>query len=941
MSQTPRPSPGRRPVSPTEVFLGPEAARGGPFALLGLPPRALDDVVILDARDRRMRQIDQHPLAETPEADEVRLSLYAAAAQLLNPSVRARLAESWGARASASAAGVPVPTPTRPAGLSTSERLLEHDAILALAMFGGWNKRSLRRIASIAHARGLGSREVAQTLRRIGHRRRPRARSMALPAAGAIVRTPPPSFGAKPEPGTPLDEQIDPAQRLLKLAIIVSVVAVVTLVSLVIGVVGLMNLAESGQAPTVATAPEGSNNDAATVSSRPVTSAPRPTSRPRTLPEPDALGDPELIVREFDASTRALELTPFEATRRFSDAVRLFASTWVSFDAQQRGRAMSALERFLESAASAPDASRLAIDAVGAGLAPLSGAGKMAPAPDDVWPAVWSAGALARVRSTPLLNAAERAQADRLLRTGAPDLASGASDFVPGGVAGARLVRDRLVHAPQDEAAWIRWLEAVDALAADDETVRTILITEALDDLLASPVGQVDPRTPAIERATLALSWRRDSGARRWLLRTLDRPGALSGALSRLIAALASRSAAPGIDATVSLSPNADMSERRALRTRLERAWRVDQQAELDSLSGDMRKAMQALFRERTLTSDARGQFLLAVRLALLNSAASLAHDGVFDEAAHSIERSASLESQRSGRQSNAAPLAARSNSDGSWAIRYDEAGSDADKRIALLDALSNREDDDIGPVDAAMLVDAAIRSAPRTVQDRARETLRSFLRAPAVLSSLLERLAEMPRSDDMVEIIELATTTPISHDRRDGVWRTEARQALVSTLIDTLASGSAWGSMDDQLIDLADAYQLLVSPVAASSGPATAPTPQDSARLLRLRWRREAERAGPAGLAGLTPDIIERRRTARLELATSPIQEFLAEQLAACETLALLTSSERAGVGADVSGVLKALDDAQGRSGHIAEQIAACEEAMARLWLIREGVGP
>ncbi len=942
--------PGQRGPSPTEAFLGVDAARGGPFALLGLEPSAADDAAILDARDRRMRQIDEHPLAETPEADEVRLSLYASAAQLLNPSVRARLAESWGVPGSRPAPR-PVPDPradsaptrgvgtgadaVRPGGPSTRERLLEHDAILALAMFGGWNKRSLRRIASIAHARGMGSGEVASTLRRIGHRRRPHQRPAGQSRAAVVARTPPPAFGDKPNPGSPLDEQIDPAQRLLKMAALLVVVAVVTLASLIVGVVGLMNLAAPNEAPVIV---ENEDANAATPPSSPRVTAPitRNTSRPRVLPAPDALGDPELVIRELDASRRAFELTPFEATRRFSDAVALFASTWVAFDPEARERGIDAAERFLELSSSEPDASRLAIDAVGAGLAPLSGADRGALGEREVWPAVWSAGMLARVRSSSLLSSAQRAQGDRLLRLAAPDLGAGATGFVRGGVAGARLARDRLVRVPPENQAWVRWIESVDALAAGEETVRTILLSEALDELLAPPAGEVEARSAGIERVTLALSWRRGSGARRWLLRTLDHPAATSGALSRLIGALASRSAAPGIDATVSLSPNADMRERGALRTRLERAWRLDQAGELDSLAGDLRAAMASIFRERPLRSDPQAQFVLGVRLALLNAAASLMRDASFEAAADAIARAAAIETRRPNRVSDTAPLSTRAGPDGLWALRFDEADSDADERISLLNALGDRGGE-IGPVDAEVLVETAVNAAPRLVEQRARETLRGFLDTPAVLNALLEQVVEMPRSVDMIDIIELATATPISRDTRDGAWRAQAHRALVATLIGMLAHDSRWGGVDDLLHELADAYQLGATAVPVSAGESGAPA--EAVRLLRMRWRREAHRAGPAGLAGLDADGIERRRVARLELATTPIQAFLGEQLAACETLALLTSSERAGVGPEVAGVLGTLDERLDQAGHIAEQIASCEEAIARLWLIREGL--
>ncbi len=657
--------------------------------------------------------------------------------------------------------------------------------------------------------------------------------------------------------------------------------------------------------------------------------------------EPQQVGR---IARRFQRGgvgrRRALDLTPFEATRRFSNTVTLFASTWVAFPTDDRERGLRAVEQFLESVSPQPDASRLAIDAVGAGLAPLTGAGAGHLDESEIWPAVWSAGVLARVRSSPLLDASQRAQGDRLLRRAAPEHASTASGFIPGGVMGARLVADTLARAPHGDQAWTRWIESVDALAGENETVRTILLTEALEDLLAPPAGQVEARRPAIERTALALSWRRGSGARRWLVRTLEMPGATSGALSHLVAALASRSAAPGIDPTVSLGPNADMRERTALRERLEAAWRLDQAPELDSLTGDIRAAMNDLFRERTLVSDPHAQLTLAVRLALLNASVSLARDGAFEEAADAVRRSDAIRRSRPAHASDAAPLAPDSGSDGAWAMRFALADSDANERLSLLNRLADRGGGGIGPIDAETLVATAVHAAPRLVEERARQTLRQFLDAPAVVNALLEQLPEMPRSAEMIEIIELATQTPISRDARDGAWKGQSHRALVAALIRALAGESSWGAADEHLPDLYDAYHLSATSTPSMEDAAVVGSPREAARLLRLRWARESRRAGPTGLLGLDADAIERRRVARLELAPTPIHEFLAEQIAACESLALLTSSERAGLGAEVQGVLDTLGVALEASSHVATQIAACEEAIARIWLIREEVG-
>jgi len=74
-------------------FLGREAASGGPCALLGLPPDGFTDLDIVTARDKRMRLIDAHPQSQSAAADEVRLALHAATAQLLNPAVQSRSEE--------------------------------------------------------------------------------------------------------------------------------------------------------------------------------------------------------------------------------------------------------------------------------------------------------------------------------------------------------------------------------------------------------------------------------------------------------------------------------------------------------------------------------------------------------------------------------------------------------------------------------------------------------------------------------------------------------------------------------------------------------------------------------------------------------------------------------------------------------------------------------
>lgn len=100
-------------ISPIERFLGPAEASGGPFALLALPVEHVDDDAILVALDRQVDRVNAHVERDTPEADEVRLALHAAAAQLLDPVVRRHLLLRWSATRPTAAPPAELPRPAR------------------------------------------------------------------------------------------------------------------------------------------------------------------------------------------------------------------------------------------------------------------------------------------------------------------------------------------------------------------------------------------------------------------------------------------------------------------------------------------------------------------------------------------------------------------------------------------------------------------------------------------------------------------------------------------------------------------------------------------------------------------------------------------------------------------------------------------------------------
>jgi len=418
-------------ASPIERYLGAPATSMGPVGLLGLTPETCDDDRIVAALEQQLDRVAQHPEADTPEADEVRLALHSAAAQLLDTNVRRHIMDRLAggvspAAAAAAAAGEPV------------SGSIEQDAILTLAMYGGWNQRSLERLAALAHARGMSSGELAQALRGLTSGKRSPGRPTPPPApAPAPPRTPPyashgptgsvPSAGeprgvpaAAPAPeGDLYTLERDQGAVYVKNILLGIGVVFVTLVALLVVLLMVFTGGRSrapGAAPggtggAVAVAPPPTpvsppnstpnSKPAPTPGAGPATApAPGPGSAPAGAPAPRGGGtsppraaarsvpkagdpgyiDPLLIVRSLRESVGLLRTDRDAALKAFTSGVRALERRWCRFDPAQRRAADSAVVDFLYAAArdhaAAQDALRVltrgAEAAAGSGFFPAS-----------------------------------------------------------------------------------------------------------------------------------------------------------------------------------------------------------------------------------------------------------------------------------------------------------------------------------------------------------------------------------------------------------------------------------------------------------------------------------------------------------------------------------------------------------------------------------------
>ena len=148
--------------TPVVRFLGQDAGRGGPFALLGLPHTISSDAVINRAVQQRLRQIDCHPHRGTPDASEVRLAIHSAASQLRDPSLREHLMRRW-------PEGTPIDMPKAWATRKATQKLtpsLMRRARMIVGSSGGWNSTARRRLAHLARMNRLGALEIIKALGR-------------------------------------------------------------------------------------------------------------------------------------------------------------------------------------------------------------------------------------------------------------------------------------------------------------------------------------------------------------------------------------------------------------------------------------------------------------------------------------------------------------------------------------------------------------------------------------------------------------------------------------------------------------------------------------------------------------------------------------------------------------------------------------------------------
>lgn len=761
---------------PVTRFLGVDAS-GGPERLLGVPDGASADAVIA-ARDRRIEQIDRHPQAETPEADEVRLALHAAAAVLLDHAARH------------TAARPATPTP-RPANDPASAALLAGDAIRTIGSCGGWNRRAMKLIVAHALTRGVPPESIAPAIRSVMHRTRAPAQPSAPTRRAGASHAPhqhQPHPAHEPDAETAVLAWLQQSSR-----VVISVAASIAAVLILFATIRLASSFHAQPPEQTAEAdttepPPPLDPDFVDPSRSDDGVSPRPS--PSFVPaERTVLARPEVILRELEAAGVAYELEPGDATARAHRALTAWSARWPAFTSTERRefvRLTRALTDRLDPAARRTLAAQLDD-----------------PTPASIDGGVSTAGTLA-VRAALQDPAAAPAP-----RTPSIPRGSGPDPVLLSGLRGAARQID-----PATPDAWADWTDALTPLAEAGSNAQREILT-ALERLLLIQ-GFPPPRErDTCEVLVRALSWRAGDPARARVVRWLDDPAVPARRAAMLTEVITQRSPAPGVGPLFNLPPDAAPADRAEMAERYAAAWGVADSRQHDLFAqqwNDKKQQLDAIDPD----PDPESQLALAVEYARLNACAMLAREGRLADAVDELLSIATEPEPAIAYQGGERLNLHTGGNDGSWLLAIETAAPRADEIAAVLDQVAT-DQQPLGPADARAVARQALRGSTARVRSAGAEALARHATEPTVLLILSGLVQEGPATETLRQLLERLTGVPLP----ETDWVPIAHAVLVER---ALTAGAPLGTIDALQRQLVTIYSLsLPEAQRADTDPADA----------------------------------------------------------------------------------------------------------------------
>ncbi len=958
-------------TAPVERFLGvPDAEAANPFALLGLPVADVSERQVEDARARRLAQVDAHAQAGGAEADEVRLAVQVAAAQLRDRDVRFALLDRVDrpgivdpreqtpptAPIHAETRGVPPrprparPTPHAPASSAdapspVSERAVALQLMAVIAHSGGWNDTARSRVAAVAHASGM---TVDDAVRLIGLATRSTRRTPAFDPRTA-------NRGAE----AAIDEGRSAEQRLKHRLLIAASLLLFAVSAVLAGTIAWIIIGgttSDGQAPPSQTATTSGTSTPRSVTSNTLGDAGGNGLAALT-------GDASALSDRFAEATAMLQSDERGALALFRAAFENASRSWGALAPESFARLAYQAFDFIAAAETAGVGDAAVAYVAGAMLPDLAAERERR----TFASAAFAGATLTRVRaaSLPALGpTVERALASigaRPAREQADDIAAP----VAGAAAALEHAGRVLLNANADEATWQRWVETVEDLHQVSPGVRSRLSLgvigaamggagepEAAQRGLGVLVPMVDwPDVIARGEASRFLGWfaNRDVTAPR---------------LAEWTRLMVESAALPQLDSAMILSETASVQDRNTLARR----WRGAvisgaSRSPTDSLTDRWAERSGRAIATIDLASEETQLADALARVMHLNAAGALLWVDERDAAERMLnfsEETIALETHPV-RDVDLERLTSHSRApDGVWAADFLDPRNDTTDRMRALRELPERGGPR-GPADADVLARAAIVGDEGT-RRIGQEVILRYADELLVVNALSESIHNAAPRRDVSRMLETVTgaSLPPSGDRD---WEARAQAALASRLVELIATlrGGPVAELE-RAADRSYAARLTSARGEAPPGsdapdapaaptieqplglPASVTGPSGAwrdAEALVDAWLRNASRYPEGGWTRHAYDELVSRRDARARVARGDLRRFAAAQLSLVEVMAFVIGAESP---SRADAVLEVLDDMAARRREAAtvfQQMLAVERAIARLWLIRTGRVP
>ncbi len=883
--------------APIERFIEGVTSDASPAELLGLVEGEPTPERIRASLRERLGRVDAHPQGRSAEADEVRLALHVAAAQLADALPERGIDQPGD-----------IQRPMQP--IVPGERVdpRRRTLLAVVAHSGGWNATSKHRVGAIAHAMGL---TLDEAIGMLSH-----AQGVSAGGAAPITRRATDVHPSGPALGATR------VGRLLLAATALCALASLVLAGTIIWVVsqsGSHETISDGQSTGATSAPAGVPVPA------PVAVSPTPVRAPV---------DTEALVRAFGRAD--VDAGAFETAY-------LSASTgWIELEpGALASLAYGAAEALANAGSSVP-----------AFLAPITAGFENTDEPEA---AVFAAAVLSRAEVFGALADTQAGRRAESLLGRLPSVRLEEPDPVASGSAG------RLIVLARDPALDVnQWESAARAFVLQSPEAARVMCTRVIDAVLRGDAALDEQGAPLLRIAVAIRVWNRSDEEllRAWWenqaisiepLALLSEELAASGVLGldRSIvldgaSTPADRRASAG---ALSRALGGDVVD--AAQDGFNNGWRI---AFTEVSSGDASQLPDDLLAQRS------ARFAMLSASAALRWEGDTG--GAETLLADAFVSDAEPAPKTGGRVVDPVRLTSpTSTPDGVWAARYLSARKSEDDRLTLLGEL-RAVDAILGPADADVLARAALIGASRGVRQAAQGVVRSFADDPFVLNGVLESLhgaVAQPDVDDLLAYLS-GERLPSTDSR---AWRGEARRAIAERLAEVVLGVASTGMADAER-SVQRAYRArLRGDTRSSAGTTTDPndpltrTLADMGTSSRERtnslaetcgslwdvWYLKASRVPEGGWAPRSLVSIERRHIARGGYGTGSLQRFTLAQLGLVEVMGYHIASERPDRSDEIERVLRDTDTRWRDAGRVMEQVEICEGAMARLWAIRMGI--